>query len=306
MNPEKHPSFSVVLPVYHGDDPQHFNKAVESLASQTVIPDEVVVVEDGPLTDSLERILSDWSTEFPGNFRRCRHESNKGLSVALRTGVKAASNDLVARMDADDLSVEDRFETQLQFLIDNPETDVVGGYIAEFSSDPSDISALRKVPHQHDAIRRKARFRSPMNHGSVMFRRDSVLQVGNYRSVDRMEDYGLWVRLLLSGATFRNIPKVLLKVRAGNQLYDRRGGWEYAREELRLQTEFYRWGFTSLPIFILNVSFRSVLRLIPNRVRRLVYQQLAREEPPDRVANNYSEPESEFSDFEESTDEQEP
>ncbi|SDD43863.1 glycosyltransferase [Natrinema hispanicum] len=277
MNDKRYPPFSVVLPVYRGDNPEYFDTAVESLASQTVTPDEVIVVEDGPLTDPLDKVLSGWCEEFPGHFRRCRHESNQGLSVALQTGVKAANHALVGRMDADDVSVPDRFETQLDYLTDHPETDVVGGYIAEFATNPSDIDAIRKVPLEHDAIRQQARFRSPMNHGSVIFRRDRVLDVGNYRPVDRMEDYGLWVRLLLDGATFANVPKVLLKVRAGNELYGRRGGWEYAREEIRIHTDFYRWGFTTLPVFLFNLVSRTTLRLMPNRLRGLVYQLLARE-----------------------------
>lgn len=277
MTSKHYPEFSVVLPVYRDDEPRHLDTAIESLASQTVSPTEAVVVEDGPLTEGLSETLDTWSEAFPGVFRRCRHESNRGLSVALRTGVEAATHDLVARMDSDDVSVPERFETQLEYLLDYPETDVVGGYIAEFSSDPSDIDALRTVPLEHDTIRRHARFRSPMNHGSIMFRRDPVLNVGNYRPVDRMEDYGLWVRLLLDGATFANIPEVLLKVRAGSELYGRRGGWEYAREEMRIQTDFYRWGFTTLPVFLFNVLCRTTLRLVPNRIRRLAYQLLARE-----------------------------
>lgn len=277
MTSQHYPEFSVVLPVYRGDEPQHLDVAIKSLASQTVLPTEVVVVEDGPLTEGLSKTLEEWSEAFPGVFRRCRHESNQGLSVALRTGVKEATHDLVARMDSDDVSVSERFETQLEYLLDYPETDVVGGYIAEFSNDPSDIDALRTVPLEHDAIRQHARFRSPMNHGSVMFRRDSVLDVGNYRPVDRMEDYGLWVRLLLDDATFANIPEVLLKVRAGSELYGRRGGREYAREEIRIQTDFYRWGFTTLPVFLFNVLSRTTLRLVPNCVRALMYQSVARE-----------------------------
>jgi glycosyltransferase involved in cell wall biosynthesis len=277
MANENYPQFSVVLPVYRGDEPRYLDVAIESLASQTLTPDEVVVVEDGPLTGELAATLAEWSEKFPGTFRRCRHESNRGLSVALRTGVEAAAHDFVARMDSDDVSVPKRFETQLDYLMDYPRTDVIGGYIAEFSTDSSDIDALRKVPLEHDAIRRQARFRSPMNHGSVIFRRDRVLDVGNYQPVDRMEDYGLWVRLLLDGAAFANVPEVLLKVRAGSKLYSRRGGWEYAREEMRIHTEFYYWGFTTLPVFLFNIVSRTTLRLLPNRLRGLAYRLFARE-----------------------------
>lgn len=160
--------------------------------------------------------------------------------------------------------------------MENPRTDIVGGYIEEFDSDPDNPVAKREVPTTHEEIKKMARFRSPMNHGTVMFDKQSVLSAGNYRVVDRMEDYDLWVRMLITGATFANIPHVLVKARAGEEMYGRRGGWEYAREEIRTQVEFYRQGFTSFPVFMVNILTRTALRLIPNRVRGMIYKVIAR------------------------------
>jgi glycosyltransferase involved in cell wall biosynthesis len=273
------PSFSVLLPTYAGDQPEHLDTAIRSLAKQSLVPDEVLVVADGPLTRELESTLQTWKSEFPTSLVLLQLEENRGLGAALRAGVEACEHELVARMDADDFSVPDRFERQLSFLSEHPDVDVVGGYIGEFSDSIDDIETVRVVPESHETIQRTARFRSPMNHASVVFRRHAVLDVGNYKPVDRMEDYDLWVRMLLDGFTFANVPVTLLKVRAGKEMFQRRGGVEYAREELKMQRRFLRYGFTNLPIFVLNLLTRVPIRFVPNIVRGRAYEHLFRSRP---------------------------
>lgn len=271
------PEVSVVLPTYRGDTPAALARAIESLSEQTLLPEELFVVKDGPLPDDLESVIEKKRDDFPNSFQTHQIEENRGLGNALRVGVAHCTHDLVARMDADDISVPSRFERQIGFLKENPEVDVLGGFIEEFDSDPDDPIARREVPTAHDEIEWMALFRSPINHGTVMFDKAAVLNAGNYRAVDRMEDYDLWIRMLLNGATFANLPEVLVKVRAGAGMYDRRGGWEYAREEVRTQVEFYRRGFTPFPILVFNLLTRTTLRLIPNRARSAVYRAIARE-----------------------------
>jgi len=276
MNNTSTPNISVVLPTYRGDTPDELKRAIESLADQTVLPEELYITKDGPLSNDLESLIDNKANEFPTTIRTHQIDENQGLGNALRVGVKNCSYDMVARMDADDISVPSRFERQVGFLGDNSDIDIVGGYIKEFDSDPNDPIARREVPTTHEEIEEMARFRSPMNHGTVMFDKEAVLRAGNYRAVDRMEDYDLWIRMLLDGATFANIPEVLVNVRAGEEMYGRRGGWEYTREEIRTQVEFYRRGFTSVPIFLFNTLTRTLLRLIPNQIRGIIYRVLAR------------------------------
>jgi len=269
-------NFSVVLPTYANDDPGELGTAIGSVVDQTRRPDEILIVKDGPLPQELEATVERFETEQPSVFTSVQIPTNQGLGNALRTGVEEAAHEYVARMDADDISVPTRFEQQTDFLAANPDVDIVGGYIDEFETDPSNPVGRREVPTDHRDIEQMARFRSPMNHGTVLFDRRTALEAGNYRPVDPMEDYDLWVRMLLDGATFANIPEVLVNVRAGEELYGRRGGWEYAREEIRTQTEFYRRGFTSLPVFLFNTATRGGLRLVPNTLRRHVYRLIAR------------------------------
>jgi len=225
------PPFSVLLPAYSGDDHAELNLALESCFKQSLVPDEVLVVEDGPLTDSIKATLDDWQDRHADTLNRHALPENTGLGNALREGVQACRHELIARSDADDVNVRGRFERQVTYLAEYPEVDVVGGYIAEFEDDPKAPVTVREVPTKHEAIQRKARFRSPMNHGTVLFRKEAVLDAGNYRAVTRMEDYDLWVRMFLAGARFANVPEILVKVRAGPEMAIRRGGLEYAHAE---------------------------------------------------------------------------
>lgn len=269
-------NFSVVLPTYANDDPEELGTAIRSVVDQTRRPDEILIIKDGPLSQELEETVELFETEQPSVVRSIQIPTNRGLGNTLRTGVEEAAHEYVARMDADDISVPTRFEQQMDFLAANPDVDIVGGYIDEFESDPGNPVARREVPTDHQKVKQMARFRSPMNHGTVIFNKRAVLEAGNYRPVDPMEDYDLWVRMLLDDATFANIPEVLVNVRAGEELYRRRGGWEYAREEFRTQAEFYKRGFTSLPVFLFNTASRGGLRLMPNTLRECVYRLIAR------------------------------
>jgi len=267
---------SVVVSTYRGDDPDELATALESVFEQTRPPDEVVLVADGPLTDALDSVVERFANKYPDLFRVHARSENRGQGVARREGIEAATNPMVAIMDADDVCRPDRFERQLDFLAGHPEVDVVGSYLEEFATDPDEPHAVREVPTNHDDIVRLARSRSPMNQVTVVCRRGAVLSAGNYRDVARLEDYGLWVRLLLDGARFANIPEPLVSARAGERMYERRGGWTYAREELRFQYECWQWGFIGLPRLLLNLATRVPIRFVPNRIRGAFYRRLFR------------------------------
>ncbi|WP_247000828.1 glycosyltransferase [Halosolutus gelatinilyticus] len=260
------PAFSVLMPVYAGDDPSHLEAALRSVVDQSVRPDEIVIVEDGPLTDALSDVLDSYERAQGDHFSRYRLRENVGIGNALRVGVRRCEHELVARMDADDISVPDRFERQLAVFERRPDVDVVGGYIAEFDDDPDDCFACRIVPTNHTSIAARARFRNPMNHITVMARRRAILEAGNYRDFLGMEDYDLWVRMLSNEATFANVPSVLAKARIDRD-YGQRGGLSVTKAEVRLQRSFYRSGFIDAPILLYNLLTRASVRLLPKRIR---------------------------------------
>jgi glycosyltransferase involved in cell wall biosynthesis len=234
------------------------------------------VIKDGSVPESIEAIISEITShaDFPVEIDEL--EENRGHGGALRRGVTVASHPLVAIHDADDICIKTRFEKQLEFITETG-ADVVGGWIAEFEEDPDDPHAIRKVPETHDDIIEMCRFRCPMNQTTVLARRDAILDSGNYRAVDRMEDYELWGRMITNGYKFRNQQTVLAYVRAGQDMYGRRGGFEYAREEIRVQKYFYDIGFLSRRRAIWNTVLRTIPRLLPNQLRGVIYRRKLRD-----------------------------
>lgn len=273
------PSLSVVLSTYHGDDPQYLQSALDSVWEQTRTPDEIIIVKDGPVGEGIDRVVDEFTTTVSCPTTVSRLSSNQGHGAALRRGLSLASKDLVAIHDADDLCVSDRFDRQIEYLVDHPGVDVLGGTIAEFTDDPAEPHATREMPVTHEEIRELARVRSPVNQTTVMARRDEILEAGNYRKVDRMEDYDLWARMLVNGSRFANLPDVLVKVRAGEHMYERRGGFEYAREEIRQQRDFLRIGFVTPLRAGINVGLRVPVRVMPNRLRGFLYRSILRDQP---------------------------
>lgn len=267
---------SAVVCTYRGDEKTELEMSVRSLLNQTRPPDEILVVEDGPLTDGLSTTLSEMQQHSDVHIRRVSFPQNRGHGAARRKAITEAEYELVAIQDADDIAVPQRFEWSLEKL-KSTEADLVGGYIEEFSDDPDHPHAVREVPCDPTEIEDMAKLRSPINHTTVLARRSAILDAGNYRPVGQMEDYELWARMIVNGSTLTNIPRVLAKVRAGRDMYRRRGGIETIREELRLQRHFAEIGFISPQRAVLNLVIRSVPKLLPNKARQAMYESLFRE-----------------------------
>ncbi|MFU8867004.1 glycosyltransferase [Natronococcus sp.] len=273
---EKNPKISVLISLYAGDQPEHVDTAFESIFWQTRQPDEVVVVTDGPIGTTLTETVEEWERKHPEIITIVSLSENQGLGRALQAGLQKCSYELVARMDADDIAVPERFEKQVDFMTSNPDIDVLGGYIAEFADDPSEIETVRSVPTDPAEIATHASYRNPLNHPTVMFRKSTVLAVGGYDDWKSMQDYELWMRLLNSGYTLANIPDVLVKARAGAGLYDRRGGLGYAMTEYHIQHRFLKNGHIRPARFVLNLILRIPIRIAPKFVRKFVYTTLLR------------------------------
>ncbi len=265
------------MPVHGGIAPPHLDSALRSTIRQTLPPDEIVLVRDGFLSPPLERVIQKWSEHPFTQIRCCSLSCSRGAATALQLGLKFCSHPLVARMDADDINVETRFEQQISFMDQNRSTDVLGGWIREFDTAPPLSGRLRKVPQDAGRVARAAPFRCPLNHTSVMYRKDSVLAFGGYDvRFTGIEDYHLWAKMLMGGSMMGNLPEILVFVRTSNDLYRRRGGLHYARVELLLEREFLRMGFIHFPLFLFNVTTRLSVRLMPNRVRKAIYRAFLR------------------------------
>jgi glycosyltransferase involved in cell wall biosynthesis len=262
--------FSLLVPVYHGDRPDYLRRAFRSAVDdQTLRPDQVVIVRDGPVQDGLARCLSELQASSPVPVTLVPLERNGGLGPALDRGLAACRHDVVARQDADDVSMPHRFEVELP-LMEN--ADIVGSGLLEFVTGTGEIVGQRVPPTGPGQIQRYARMHDPFNHPTVVYRRRAVLAAGGYGDLPLMEDYALFARMLLGGARAVNVPEPLVFYRVGEAAFKRRGGRDLLRSELRLQREFRRMGFTSRPQYVRNVLIRGGYRLVPWWCRRAVYR----------------------------------
>lgn len=271
------PQFSVLLPVYDGDEKERFEAALTSVMDQTILPDEIVIVRDGPLTDDLDRVLQRVRDSNDDLIRVVSISRNVGLGRALNIGLEHCSYPIVARMDADDVSKPDRFEQQLRYLAANPQVAVVGGYIGEAETESESIDHVRTLPTDHERLEEIATTRSPLNHPTVMFRKEAVEDVGGYADMRSMQDYELWARMLNEGYELRNLPETLVTTDASDDIYSRRGGIDYARAEIDLQRRFLEMGHVSPVQAAYNLAIRVPVRFLPNRVREFLYRSLLRD-----------------------------
>ena len=262
--------FSVLISVYAKELPQNLQQSLESIFRQELMPSEVVLVEDGPLTTELEQVIKTFADSHQ-ELHTVRLKENKRLGLALQEGLRHCQYDIVARMDSDDIAHPQRFKKEMAWLESHPETDVVGAWVDEFSGDPSQIISTRRLPETHEAILKFSRYRNPMNHPTVMFRKAAVEQAGSYQHCPLFEDYDLWIRMLRQGARFHNLQEPLLSFRLTSQLFSRRGGSHYIRQEIAFQRRMRATGHIGSLRMTANIIVRTLLRLMPGGVRRYGY-----------------------------------
>ncbi|GLY73586.1 glycosyltransferase [Actinoallomurus iriomotensis] len=275
--------FSLLLTVYAGDRADYVRDAFRSAVdAQTRRPEQVVLVQDGPVSAELDACLAEVRAGSPVEVTFLRLERNAGLGVALDEGLAASRHDVVARMDADDIAMPQRFAVQLPVIEEG--ADLVGAGMLEFGTDRQDIVGRRTPVSAPADIARYARLHDPFNHPTVVYRRRAVLAAGGYGDLPLMEDYWLFARMIATGATVVNLPEPLVYYRVGDGAYERRGGMALLRAELRLQRELLRGGFTTRAQYVRNVSVRGGYRLTPAWIRRPLYRRFvaprgARETP---------------------------
>lgn len=268
--------FSLLMAIYAQDRPDFFAQAFTSTVNdQTRRPDEVVVVQDGPIPAALAQCLTSLTAAAPVPVVHVVLPDNRGLGPALVAGLVRCSYDIVARMDADDVSDPTRFAEQLPLL--EAGADIVGTGLREFvrdPGDPADVLGTRTPPTDPRQIARAARFHDPFNHPTVVYRRRAVQAAGGYQDLPLMEDYLLFARMIAAGARPANLAQPLVNYRVGAGAYARRGGLRLLRSELTLQRRLRRLGFTTPLQYVRNLVVRGGYRLVPESIRRLAYRAL--------------------------------
>ena len=270
--------FSVLISVYWKEKPEFLRESLNSVFTQTRSADEVVVVKDGPLTPELDAIICNFKKEH-AELRIVSLEKNMGLGIALNKGINACSYDYVARMDSDDICFPQRFEKQIGYLEKHPDIDALGCWTQEFTENERNekiLMAKKMFPVTAWDIFKYCTKRNPMEHPSIVLKKQTVIEAGNYQSYYLFEDYSLWAHMLVKGANFHNLPEVLLYFRMTPDSFKRRGGWKYAISEIKTLNAFRRIGFLSNLQYFISLLRRIPIRLMPSVMRKFVYQTFLR------------------------------
>lgn len=256
--------YSVLMSVYEKEKPDHVCQSIDSMLSQTLPPDEIVIVKDGKLTEELDRVLQSYQSSYPDLFNIVPLSKNVGLGRALNAGLKECQNELVARMDTDDISIPERCELQIQKFIEKEELSIIGSNIDEFCDNPDEIVSSRVVPTNHNDILKFSKRRNPFNHPSVMYKKSDVIKQGGYGDFRRNQDLDLFVRMLNNGCLAENINQSLVLFRADKDNLKRRKSWEKCRSYIGMIYNFWKKGHSSLLDLTIVATSQIIIYLAPS------------------------------------------
>ena len=276
ISDDKYKEYSVLMSVYYKEKPEYLNQAIESIQTQTLSTNNFVLVCDGPLTPELDAIINVKQHEMGDSLNVVRLAKNGGLGNALNEGIKHCKNELVARMDSDDIAYPDRCERQINVFNTHPNVSICSGIVEEFVATPEVVEVKRVPPEVHEEIVKFAKKRYPFNHPCVMYKKCAVEAVGSYQDFYLLEDYYLWLRMLMAGYEGYNIQEPLLYMRAGSDMYLRRAGWKYAKTQIQLFKFMKKKGFINNGQYIKSCMIRSGSALAPNWLRKFVYGKVLR------------------------------
>lgn len=266
-------NFSVLMSVYKNDKPEQIKLAIESIyEKQTLKPNEIILVVDGPVSDEIMEVLKQKEKDIKV-LKLIIQEENQGLGKTLNNGLSHCSNELVARMDADDISVSERFEKQIE-KITSGDYDIVGSNIAEFDENPDEIVAYRVLPTEDAELKKFMQSRSPFSHATVVFKKSMVEKAGGYQHLHYCEDYYLWVRMALAGAKMANINESLVTVRMNKDTYQRRSGYAYYKSHKTLFKFMRKNKMIGFFKYLKNLAIRFTAEvLISNKTREKLYKK---------------------------------
>lgn len=273
---EQYADFSVLMSIYIKETTSNVKECFNSLLKQTVKAKEWVVVEDGPLTEEMYKLLSAYEAKYPGLIKRVPLETNQGLGKALREGILHCSYEIIARMDTDDIARKDRFEKQIELFRNNPELDICGSHIKEFDETPKNIISKRCVPINTKEIYSYQKRRDSFNHMTVMYKKSTVLKAGNYQHAPLMEDSLLWVNMMKIGAVCANVDDYLVYARTGKNMFERRGGWAYFKKYRAGRKQILATGYISYFDYLYTLIIQLGVAIIPNKLRGFIYTRLLR------------------------------
>lgn len=269
-------NYSVLMSVYYKEHPEYLRQSMQSIYDQTIPTDDFVLVCDGPLTLALDTVITDMQQAFGSRLHVVRLLKNGGLGNALNVGIQQCKHNLVARMDSDDVSRPERCERQLAVFRAHPEFSLVSGIVEEFSDTIDHVTVRRIVPEQQADILAFAKKRTPFNHPCIMYKKSDVEAAGGYQDFYLLEDYYLWIRMLQHGFIGYNLQEPLLWMRAGSDMYKRRGGWKYVQSQRNLFKYMAQTGFITTGQYQIQSLIRLIGAIIPNWMRAFLFKKILR------------------------------
>lgn len=270
-------NYSVLMSVYYKEKAEYLELAIKSMLNQTVPPEQFVIVEDGPLTDELEQVIQKYENEKPDLFTVVRLDENRGLGLALDEGMKYCRNELVARMDSDDISMPERCEKELVVFETYPEMDIISGAINEFKDSVDNVVSVRLVPESEEAIKKQMRRRSAFNHPAVMFKKETVVRVGGYGGSARKEDHDLFSRMVFGGCKAYNLQEPILYYRIGDDNIKRRKSWKNVSSYIEVMWINYRRGYCNFCDFACVCVAEFVCLCVPVCIINILVTNFFRE-----------------------------
>ena len=264
------------MSLYYKEKPEYVVECFDSLLNQTVKATEWIIVEDGPLTPELYEVLDTYEHKYPKLIKRVPLKENGGLGNALAIGIKHCSNELIARMDTDDIAVPFRFEIQLEMFNSDPNLDICGGQIREFSTIPEEWTTIRAVPLKDKQIKKYHKYRDGFNHMTVMYKKSAVLSAGNYKHALLMEDTLLWANMFMNGVKAANSETVLVYARTGKDMIERRGGFKYFIKYKKGRKQVYKTGFINKFNYLITIFIQFIVALVPMKARKFIFDKLLR------------------------------
>lgn len=274
--------FSVLMAVYAGDKPEWLDSSLMSLYRQTVPAAQVVMVVDGPISNEIENILKKYLSLLPLEIHVL--EKNSGLPEALNFGIQFITQPWVIRFDSDDVCRANRLEICQQFIARN-NVDFFGAQIFEFDSGSNRNIGVRRVPRDAAGIRSMLYWRNPFNHVTICIKKE-ILVSCNFPAIPGFEDYALWVSLISRKLVFCNINDVLVDVRAGSSMMQRRSGLRYVFGEWKFRKFFFRCkGFNKAKIILFGLT-RGVIFLLPEKLKTVIYHLFLREKAVSAQINS--------------------
>ncbi|HJG03670.1 MAG TPA: glycosyltransferase [Megamonas funiformis] len=273
---KEYPKYSVLMSVYKNDKPEYFQVSLESMCKQTILPDQIVIVKDGPISSDLQGVIDFFKKNYSIIIDDIQLTENKGTGFAKNIGIEHCRNELIAVMDADDYSMPLRCEYQLNAFLQNPKLDIVGCSVSEFIGSIDNIISYRKVPSSNEDIYKFAKRRDPFNHPTVMYRKSFIEKVGKYSNYRKNQDTDLWIKMLRNNAQCMNLEGDLFRFRFDEGTFKRRKSWLNTKILIEIRYKAWKDGFNSFKDFAVIAISQLVIYLFPEKLQRFLYKYFLR------------------------------